>query len=407
MTDLLTDLPAARRLRAQIQPLPEEGDGKFRALISDYTKTYSIGGGWSERIRAGAFMDSIADRSIIPVNWAHDWAAGPIGDAYPAEVQLGLLATGQLYLDLDPFVQRIWRAMVNGAVTEWSIGFRCIAAGDITHPAGEPNVDEIVRGDLIEVSGCYRGMNSGTSTLQLASIDGGPQAAEREVARLRSVFGVPEIKPLKEADGMKPNRDRTKAPETAALRRERSLSFGDQKSIVYQALIVHLGASATDDDGEIDIWVEDLSTDWVVWYSYTTHSPGAGDWRLAYSMDADNVVTFTGTPEAVVEVSTWEPATPVVATAKTAAVMPALAGLRAMRKKIAKRATVDSSVAEMIESIDGIVDNLLDTLGLPDEDETDDETDDSDVDPELAARALDTEWGRELLKKRFASPSAS
>lgn len=96
------------------------------------------------------------------------------------------------------------------------------------------------------------------------------------------------------------------APATAKERRDASLSFGDQEAIVYQALLEHLGDSAEDKSGEVDIWIQDLSTDWVVWHCYGGSE--VGDFKLAYTLNADQTVQFTGDPLPVVQQSTYVPA---------------------------------------------------------------------------------------------------
>jgi HK97 family phage prohead protease len=182
---------AVRRLRAKVRATPDEGEGRFEALVSDYSQTYSIGWGFKERILPGAFAESLADHPVQPVNWEHLWSDGPIGHGSAQELDLGLIARGELYLDLDAKVQRIYRAMVEGAVTEWSIAFMC-RMQDILNTDEEPMVDQIVQGDLVEYSAVYRGACPTTATLDLrtlVTIDGDGEA---EVRRLRTLFAVPD-----------------------------------------------------------------------------------------------------------------------------------------------------------------------------------------------------------------------
>ena len=410
---------ATRRLRMQVRATPEDGPGHFEALVADYTRTYNIGWGWKERILTDAFKDSLAERQVQPVNWEHQWSLGPIGHGRARELDTGLRAKGELYLDADPMVLRIYRAMEAGAVTEWSIGFR---AFEILNSKEEPMVDQIARGDLVEYSVCYRGANPGTQTLdlrheELAWIDGDGEA---EVTRLRTVFSVPDLGALRERKAIPPHETATsdaawdageniknlsnddgaavyrgeyawvnpdgdadtktaysfphhfvdsdgkvgaastvacsagigringgdesnawwddrsgvhthladhltdagkEAPElktdsapksrrlppaTAERRRADSMSFGDQESLVYTALVAYLGDAADpDDDDDIDIWIWDLGADWVVWYDY----PKATTWRLDYTLDGETV-TFTGDAQQVIEQTSYVPAPP-------------------------------------------------------------------------------------------------
>lgn len=186
---------ARRRIRAAVRATPDEGPGTFEALVSDYSATYDIGWGWTERIMPGCFADSIAEHPAIPVCWNHDWKAGPIGHGTAQELDLGLIVRGELYLDLDGTVQRIYRAMQAKAVEEWSIAF---FPERIVNDEDDPYCDLIERGDLIEATSCFRGANPGTETIDLRGaplvrVEGDAQA---EVVRLRKLFSVPEIPAL-------------------------------------------------------------------------------------------------------------------------------------------------------------------------------------------------------------------
>jgi HK97 family phage prohead protease len=179
-------------MRASVRATPDVGEGTFEAIVSSYAETYEIGWGWTERIVAGCFADSIAEHPTIPICWNHQWSAGPIGHGAAQELDLGLIVRGELYLDLDPLVQRVWRSMVARAVEEWSIAF---FPERIVNDEEEPYCDLIERGDLIEATACFRGANPGTETLDLrgapvVTVDGDAKA---EVVRLRKLFSVPEI----------------------------------------------------------------------------------------------------------------------------------------------------------------------------------------------------------------------
>ena len=90
------------------------------------------------------------------------------------------------------------------------------------------------------------------------------------------------------------------APATEAERREQSLSYGDQQSAVYQAILAHYGGDET-----YDLWICDMGDDWVVWESY---ADPVGMFRCSYNIDAsDDSVTLVGDPEPVARVTTYEP----------------------------------------------------------------------------------------------------
>lgn len=99
---------------------------------------------------------------------------------------------------------------------------------------------------------------------------------------------------------------RATPPGSAAERSVDSMSFGDIQSLVYQALCVKLGDEAEDKAADIDFWINDLSDEWVVYHVYG--GADLGDWKLSYSLDDNDVVTFSGDPQAVVAQTEYVPA---------------------------------------------------------------------------------------------------
>lgn len=570
---MAVDAPALRRFR-NVKIRIDDGApaGSFTALVSDYTRTYDIGWGWQERILLGAFTDSIEAEPTKPINWEHAWRDGPIGHAEFAEMELGIIARGLLYVDMDPKVARIYASMRAGATDEWSIGFG-VDLDDILNTDDEPYVDQIQRGDLIEASLCYRGANPGTKTLDLRGqpIDlsrqlvtvaarregagpltdpGSSEEFEREVVRIRTRFGRPEprlrgaipyvktgttdgtwsasaelkklgddpseaqlramhafVDPDKDAttkaaysfphhvvsdgevgdanttacsngiarlnggDGSEAwasskaaihshlakhledaGKDapelksaaggaRTEPPDTSEARRERSMSFGDQQSLVYAALVQHLGSLAEDDVGEVDIWIWDCADSWVVWKDYSADNYGL--WRLGYSLDDAGAVAFAGDPEAVIMVTSYvpDPARTPVTPPSTRSV---LKGLRAIQRYRAVRRRseaeplgmggVDEEVESLALAIDQVVDeiedalededvaaaqaliaaadstcdDLLEALGIEDEDVDDEPETTSEaagLSPDTVNYLLSKPWGRAVLADRSASPA--
>jgi len=82
------------------------------------------------------------------------------------------------------------------------------------------------------------------------------------------------------------------APESAAERRDQSMSYGDRESAVYEALLTSHG----DGDGDSDLWVQDMSDSWVVYQSYLAPM---GLFRCSYTIDNDGAVSLLGDPEPV------------------------------------------------------------------------------------------------------------
>lgn len=83
--------------------------------------------------------------------------------------------------------------------------------------------------------------------------------------------------------------------------REKRASYNDLEQAAESALQVKYG----DDDGDIDLWVCDMSDEWVIFDSYVS-PPGMGYWQISYHMDGDTVV-IDGDPVQVVRKTVYEP----------------------------------------------------------------------------------------------------
>ena len=179
-----------RRLRMQVRATPDQGAGTFEAVVSTYELEYDIGWGWTEQIQAGCFADSIKAHPTIPIFYNHQWEAGPIGSGQPVEQGDKLVVAGALYLGQGHLVDRVYQAMIDNALEEWSIGFW---PEEMSWTEDNPTCDVIVAGDLAEASVCVRGANPDTGTVDLAGkpawIAGDERTREREVMRIRSLAG--------------------------------------------------------------------------------------------------------------------------------------------------------------------------------------------------------------------------
>src|ERR1700681_53998 len=115
---------AKRRLRMQVRATPDAGAGAVEAVVSTYDLEDDIGWGWTEQILDGCFTESITAHPTMPIFYNHDWYGAPIGSAQPTEADQKLTVAGRLYLDKgDPLVARVYQAMLDEALEEWSIGF--------------------------------------------------------------------------------------------------------------------------------------------------------------------------------------------------------------------------------------------------------------------------------------------
>jgi HK97 family phage prohead protease len=75
------------------------------------------------------------------------------------------------------------------------------------------------------------------------------------------------------------------APATKEERATASMSFGDQESLIYAALVAKFEANPWI---ECDLWIRDASDDWVVFESW---GDPCGLWKVSYTL-TDGVVTF-------------------------------------------------------------------------------------------------------------------
>lgn len=159
------DIARLRHLPVRFRLL--EGDdvepGAFECIASTYNVEISAGWGWRELMLPGCFAECLAENPMIPVFWQHDWYAGPIGVAEATEEPELLRCVGRLFLE-DQRVPSIYEAMKANAVREWSIGFY---ANEILTTDDDKYLEQIVKGDLAEVSSVVRGANPVTETVDL------------------------------------------------------------------------------------------------------------------------------------------------------------------------------------------------------------------------------------------------
>ena len=142
-----------------------KGDGVVVGYASVFGNTYPIGGGIRERIASGAFGESIRARGgVVPTFYEHQWS-DPIGAALVSEDAHGLRAEASLFVEESDRARVVWRAAKEGALTEWSVGYR---PEEVVLDANE-NVETITRAELIEVSLVVRGANPAASTLEVRS----------------------------------------------------------------------------------------------------------------------------------------------------------------------------------------------------------------------------------------------
>ena len=87
------------------------------------------------------------------------------------------------------------------------------------------------------------------------------------------------------------------APEMRAA----LMSYGDIENAVEDAI----KGVYSDGNGYCDLWVMDSGDGWVVFCSYVD-PPGCGDWKVTFTLEDDDTVTFTSEPIPVARVTTYE-----------------------------------------------------------------------------------------------------
>lgn len=154
-----------RSLPASLRAVTSEDtpEGVLVGYAATYGEPYKTGPRSTESIQRGAFDDDLAGKSnIVPVYASHGWAKEsndvPIGVAHVrSDGDRIEIERAELYTDTDPKAMGVWRAAKDGALREWSIGFK---PSEVSF--GRTRSDEIIeRGELLEVSVVLKGMATG------------------------------------------------------------------------------------------------------------------------------------------------------------------------------------------------------------------------------------------------------
>lgn len=168
-----------RQIVAACRALPEAErtvSGEVEAIAAVYDVRYRVGPETYERVREGAFTDSIAANPNLPIFWEHSWQRGdaPIGIGRAREEGAAIRISGRLFVDEDDRARNIYRAMtgdpesgIGPTIREWSVGM--IAGKNPGEVEVHGDTEEIVRADLAETSVVLRGAQPSTETLALRS----------------------------------------------------------------------------------------------------------------------------------------------------------------------------------------------------------------------------------------------
>lgn len=189
----------------------DSAGGAVKALVSAFGVKYRIGWGTWHTIEASAFDASIAAQESLPLFWQHSWdytEQPPIGHAAMSTSDDGLEIDGELYVDLDPSIARVHASMKAGAIREWSIGYRVLAARQ--DPDDERHLF-VTEAEVLEASAVLRGANPETKTLEMASALLGrpPTDAEVELITAGEPLELNDPTPPAPADGPNPEPEQT------------------------------------------------------------------------------------------------------------------------------------------------------------------------------------------------------
>jgi HK97 family phage prohead protease len=136
--------------------------GRFKARVSVFGNVDRGG----DRVIEGAFTRTLKERGLPPIYYSHEWASGPIGATIDAtETKAGLDIEGDLYYEDDPFVKRIYRAMKDRVLNEFSFAYDVLKSAVVTED--DEDIRELHDLDLFEVGPTLVGMNPATRPLSI------------------------------------------------------------------------------------------------------------------------------------------------------------------------------------------------------------------------------------------------
>lgn len=148
--------------RAKVRDFKAER-GVFHAVVAPTNVTYRLSPSQREVIRPGAFHNN---RNVIPVFFAHDHASPPVGSTTRVweEPGEGLNVEGKIYRDSEAG-RAVYRALRDGAIRQWSIGFKPMTVRE------RGDLAEVLKADVLEVSAVLQGANPATETVDVRARD--------------------------------------------------------------------------------------------------------------------------------------------------------------------------------------------------------------------------------------------
>lgn len=280
--------------------LRDDGTPVLTGYASTFNEPYQVGF-FREQIHPDAFKRTLSGQPDVRLLVDHE--GQPLARTKSGTLRLSSDNTG-LAVEADrnpkdPDWQKLEAKMERGDIDQMSFAFRVPAGGDewdysgdmpmrtireanlsggdvsvVTYPANENTTAQIRSEDLREAH----------CTLLAAMVD--------ELRAGRSVDDR-QFAAVLEAVGMKPPAKRTVGD-----------SMNDTQSALSDAIQAKFGGD--DGDEPFDLWVRDAGDDWVVFQSYGDAGPGAGTWRMGYTV-ADGTVSLVGDAVQVTAETTYTP----------------------------------------------------------------------------------------------------
>lgn len=309
----MADTPIeTRRNVIDIAELRETDSGfHLDGLASTYNEPYAVGH-FDERVASGAFDRTT--RLSPDVRLLVDHEGQPLARTSSGTLTLdptdtrGYRAQSDLEPS-DPDVQRLVPKMQRGDLNQMSFAFRVPVGGDEWDYSGERPLRT-----LREIN-----MQGGDVSIVTYPANPGTMAALRSDrtqeaswvladAMLRDVrggrsFDKATLRHLHEAlDGLGLVLRDVRDPEAFQHHRTVGDSFNDTQDALRDAIQAKYGGD--DGDEPFDMWIRDAGDDWVVFQSYGDSGPGAGTWRVGYTV-SDATVTLTGDPVQVTVETTY------------------------------------------------------------------------------------------------------
>lgn len=159
---MTTTAPQAERkaFPADVKMRQDDPPGTVEAVVSVFGNVDAYG----DVVAPGAFKRSLEERMPLPIAWAHNDTIPPIGVAQTAkETSEGLFVKFLLFVDQEddhPVARQVWTGLKQGAIKEFSFGYRVREAEWETRDGQDVRILKDI--DIFEASPVWIGANPQT-----------------------------------------------------------------------------------------------------------------------------------------------------------------------------------------------------------------------------------------------------